>query len=79
MTINELFAAVFTLVVELVVRIVLAFVRTFTLVMEGRLGDLVLLDLGIITATVVFGFLVVGAVVMSDRATDDQDRGDRAP
>ena len=69
MTVNELFVAVLTLVVELVERVVLAFSRTFILVTEGRLGALVLLDLGIIAVTLVIGSLIIGSVVMRDRAT----------
>ncbi len=53
MTINELFANVLGLVVELLERIVLAFARTFNLVAEGRLGSLVLSDLGIIVVVTV--------------------------
>ena len=53
MTINELIVYVLERAFELLERIVLAFARTFNLVAEGRLGSLVLSDLGIIVVVTV--------------------------
>jgi len=50
---------------ELLGRIGLAFERTFNLISEGKLGDLVLSDLGIIVVTVVVSLVVVGGIIMN--------------
>ena len=61
MTISELFGSIGESIGELLGRIALAFTRTFNLVTEGKLGDLVLSDLGIIAVTVFVG--LIGLVV----------------
>ena len=53
MTIYELFGSIG----ELLARIAFAFTRTFNLVTEGKLGDLVLSDLGILV--VIFVAVIV--------------------
>ncbi len=63
MTIAELFAEALRRVSELLGRIALAFERTFNLVTEGKLGDLVLSDLGIVAVIGGFGLIVVFSVL----------------
>ena len=66
---------------ELLERIGLAFERTFNLFSEGKLGDLVLGDLGIIAATGVVG-LIAGSILygvlqmLLDSVTWFEDRRD---
>ncbi len=81
MTINELFVYVLERVFGLLERIVLAFARTFSLVGEGRLGQLVLSDLAIVAVVGGFGLCVLYAMFvepllnwLSGRAADlDED------
>ena len=62
MTISELFGSIG----ELLARIAFAFTRTFNLVTEGKLGDLVLSDLAMVAVVgglwLVVGFMVVVVV-----------------
>ena len=63
MTISELFAAVLMSVAELLERITLAFERTFNLIAEGRLGQLVLSDIAIVGVMTFVGLIVVLSVL----------------
>ena len=75
MTISELFAEVLGFIVDLLGRIILAFARTFNLVTEGKLGDLVLSDLGIVGAAIVVGVVVAGSAY-SDWLDQREDHSD---
>jgi len=80
MTIAELFAAVLGFVGGLLGRIVLAFERTFNLIGERKLGDLVLSDIGIVAVIVFFGLGVLlvlfVAVYVADRPWREAHRDD---
>ena len=60
MTIAELFGSIG----ELLARIAFAFTRTFTLVTEGKLGDLVLSDLGTIVVATAANLAAVSAFLV---------------
>ena len=75
MTVSELFAEVLDFIGGLLGRIILAFVRTFNLVTEGKLGDLVLSDLGIVGAVIMVGVVWAGSAYLGwlDQREDPSD------
>ena len=75
MTVSELFAEVLDFIGGLLGRIILAFVRTFNLVTEGKLGDLVLSDLGIVGAVIMVGVVWAGSAYLDwlDQREDPSD------